>query len=75
MLDHPEKTTRLLADLKAAVPFAVELAPRFDSCRPKMSARSVKSTLSATYPTPVTRVALCAICPARKRKKEHSLYL
>jgi hypothetical protein len=27
MLDHPEKTTRLLVDLKAAVPFAVELAP------------------------------------------------
>ena len=27
MLDHPEKTTRLLVDLKAALPFAVELAP------------------------------------------------
>jgi hypothetical protein len=27
MLDHPEKTARLLADLKAAVPFAVALTP------------------------------------------------
>jgi hypothetical protein len=28
MLDHPEKTARLLADLKAAVPFNVELTPQ-----------------------------------------------
>ena len=27
MLDHPEKTARLLAALKAAVPFEVELVP------------------------------------------------
>ena len=27
MLDHPEKTARLLAALKAAAPFEVELAP------------------------------------------------
>jgi len=27
MLDHPEKTARLLAALKAAVPFKVELVP------------------------------------------------
>jgi hypothetical protein len=27
MLDHPEKTARLLATLKAAVPFEVELVP------------------------------------------------
>ena len=27
MLDHPEKTARLLAALKAAVPFEVELMP------------------------------------------------
>src|SRR5437867_1887212 len=27
MLDHPEKTARLLAALKAAAPFDVELAP------------------------------------------------
>jgi len=27
MLDHPEKTTRLLAALKAAAPFGVELLP------------------------------------------------
>lgn len=27
MLDHPEKTTRLLAALKAAAPFEVEFAP------------------------------------------------
>ena len=27
MLDNPEKTTRLLAALKAAAPFGVELAP------------------------------------------------
>jgi len=27
MLDHPEKTPRLLAALKAAAPFEVELAP------------------------------------------------
>jgi hypothetical protein len=27
MLDNPEKTARLLAALKAAVPFDVELAP------------------------------------------------
>jgi hypothetical protein len=27
MLDHPEKTACLLTDLKAAVPFEVELAP------------------------------------------------
>jgi hypothetical protein len=27
MLDHPEKTARLLAELKAAVPFEVELVP------------------------------------------------
>jgi hypothetical protein len=27
MLDNPEKTTRLLAGLKAAAPFDVELAP------------------------------------------------
>jgi hypothetical protein len=27
MLDHPEKTARLLASLKAAAPFEVELAP------------------------------------------------
>jgi hypothetical protein len=27
MLDHPEKTARLLASLKAAVPFEVELVP------------------------------------------------
>ena len=27
MLDHPEKTTRLLAALKAAAPFEVELTP------------------------------------------------
>lgn len=29
MLDHPEKTARLLAALKAAAPFGVELAPWF----------------------------------------------
>src|ERR1700730_13854507 len=28
MLDHPEKTTRLLAALKAAVPFEVDLTER-----------------------------------------------
>jgi len=28
MLDHPEKTTKLLAALKAAVPFEVELSDR-----------------------------------------------
>ncbi len=28
VLDHPEKTARLLADLKAAVPFNVELTPQ-----------------------------------------------
>ena len=28
MLDHPEKTARLLADLKAAVPFKVVLTPQ-----------------------------------------------
>jgi hypothetical protein len=28
MLDHPEKTARLLADLKAAVPFKVALTPQ-----------------------------------------------
>jgi hypothetical protein len=27
MLDHPEKTARLLAELKAVVPFKVELTP------------------------------------------------
>jgi hypothetical protein len=27
MLDHPEKTARLVAALKAAAPFEVELAP------------------------------------------------
>jgi hypothetical protein len=27
MLDHPQKTPRLLAALKAAVPFEVELTP------------------------------------------------
>lgn len=28
MLDHPEKTARLLTELKAAVPFNVELTPQ-----------------------------------------------
>ena len=28
MLDHPEKTAKLLSALKAAVPFEVELAER-----------------------------------------------
>jgi hypothetical protein len=28
MLDHPEKTARLLAELKAAVPFKVALTPQ-----------------------------------------------
>ena len=28
MLDHPEKTPRLLAALKAAAPFEVELLPK-----------------------------------------------
>jgi hypothetical protein len=27
MLDHPEKTARLLVELKAATPFEVELTP------------------------------------------------
>ena len=32
MLDHPEKTARLLAALKAAVPFEVELVPSLVNC-------------------------------------------
>jgi hypothetical protein len=37
MLDNPEKTTRLLAALKAAAPFGVELAPSLiEICKPRM---------------------------------------
>jgi hypothetical protein len=32
MLDHPDKTAKLLATLKAALPFEVELTDRLVNC-------------------------------------------
>jgi hypothetical protein len=69
MLDNPEKTTRLLAALKAAAPFGVELAP---SLIEYLQAQNVADadTSSGICHTPVTRAASSAICLARKKQAE-----
>jgi hypothetical protein len=41
MLDNPEKTARLLAALKAAVPFKVELVPSLIRSNSEMSSQII----------------------------------
>ena len=77
MLDHPEKTPRLLAALKAAAPFEVELVP---SLIEHLQAENVVNTgrmhqvvWDLSYAG--DEGASCAICLARKKQEEHSLCL
>ena len=77
MFDHPEKTPRLLAALRAAAPFEVELLP---SLIEQLQAENVVNMVgctrsSGTCHTPAMRAASCAICLARKKQEEHSLCL
>ena len=51
MLDNPEKTARLVAALKAAVPFEVELTPEV-----------VRQLQTKKLLTPMRRTALSRIC-------------
>jgi Resolvase, N terminal domain len=64
MLDNPEKTARLLAALKAAVPFKVELVPSLVTyLRAHMLPSQIRpSTSSRTRRMPATKVASCAYC-------------
>jgi len=71
MLDNPEKTARLLAALKAAAPFDVELAP---SLIEYLQAQNVAdadrcTTSSGICHMPVTRAASSAICLARRNRQ------
>ena len=68
MLDNPEKTTKLLAALKAAVPFEVELTEQVV----KQLRMDEKTTPCPSYHTLATKVASCAISFRRKNEK-HSL--
>ena len=61
MLDHPDKTTKLLVALKAAVPFEVELPARIKS-----------NTPCPTSHTLATKVASCVIL-CRPKNKKYSL--
>jgi hypothetical protein len=71
MLDNPEKTARLLAALKAAVPFKVELVPSLVTyLRAQHVASQIRpSTSSRTCRMPATKVASCAMLLPLIRKK------
>ena len=68
MLDNPEKTTRLLAALKAAAPFEVELTERLvKHLRGQHDAVAIRSTTpSLICRMRATKGASCAISSARK---------
>ena len=75
MLDHPEKTARTLADLKAAAPFEAELArPVFEHLQSENVVEANRGiTPCGTCPMAVTKVAFCVTCRARKKQERHSL--
>ena len=75
MLDHPEKTARLLADLKAAAPFEAELArPVFEHLQSENVVEANRGiTPCGTCPMAVTKVAFCVTCRARKKQERRSL--
>jgi hypothetical protein len=71
MLDHPDKTTKLLAALKAAVPFEVELTEWLVKqlrAQHHAGADQKHHTVSDRH-TLATKVASCAISCRRKNKK------
>lgn len=53
MLDNPEKIARLMATLKAAVPFEVELPPstlaRLKAKNPSLAVKTNETVFSVTY--------------------------
>ena len=73
MLDNAEKTTKLLAALKAAVPFEVELTDRIIKqlrAQHHAGADQKHYTVSdLSYHMPVTKAASCAISCRRTNKK------
>ena len=74
MLDNPEKTARLFAALKAAVPFDVELMPaliKYLQTEDLAAAERIVKP-SRTCHTPATRVASCATSFGRKKKPRWS---
>ena len=74
MLDHPEKTARLLADLKAAAPFDNWRDQCLSICNPKMLSKQIGGiTPCGTCPMVVTKVAFCVTCRARKKQERRSL--
>jgi hypothetical protein len=66
MLDKPEKTTRLMVALKAAVPFEVELLPstltRMRELSPDVPISSKEMVFDVTY-EPRHGGITCLICP------------
>jgi len=77
MLDNPEKTSELIAELKAALPFEVELTPEvIESLRMgKSKLVSSHCKLSLMYPTSATKEASCVILFQGKRRETQSSFL
>jgi hypothetical protein len=71
MLDHPEKTARLLAALKAAVPFEVELMPsliKYLQDENIAAARRTRQTVSDVSYAGDEGGIVCHIVPPDKRE-------
>jgi hypothetical protein len=66
MLDSPDKTARLMAMLKAAVPFEVELPPptlaRLKAKNPSLTVKSNETVFNVTY-EPSNGGIVCLIRP------------
>ena len=74
MLDNPEKTARLVAALKAAVPFEVELTPEVVK---QLQADKLLTPIRRTASSriclmPVTKVASCATSSRRMNSERSS---
>ena len=69
--DNPEKTAHLLAALKAAVPFEVELSPMVvkQLQADKVAAAHQTRQPSRTYRISATKVGSCAISSRRETKR------
>jgi hypothetical protein len=70
MLDNPEKTTKLLAALKAAVPFEVELTERV--VKQLRTAEKHHTVSELSYAGDEGGI-VCHIVPPEKREEKHSL--
>ena len=71
MIDHPEKTARLLAALKAAVPFEVELVPSLVSylrAQQIAAADQTRSVVSDVSYAGDDGGIVCHIVPPEKRE-------